>query len=105
VALLRRHGPATYDPSDETASTLDDGDALRQMRKVLASPRADFSRAFTPHSMRHTFASQLLPDVKELHYVRDQLDHESIKLTADTIQLRAATRPESIRTTAWTTRS
>jgi site-specific recombinase XerD len=55
--------------------------------------------------MRHTFASQLLPDVKELHYVRDQLDHESIKLTADTIQLRAATRPESIRTTAWTTRS
>ena len=36
-----------------------------------------------PHSARHTLASQLLAAGKDLQYVRQQLGHESIKLTAD----------------------
>lgn len=39
---------------------------------------------FTPHGFRHTFASQLLAGGRSLHHVREQLGHESIKLTADT---------------------
>jgi len=41
-------------------------------------------RRFTPHCSRHTSASQLLAEGKELQYVREQLGHESSKLTADT---------------------
>ena len=73
-----------YDPSDEAAGTLDGGNVRRQMRKVLAALPADFPKWFTPHSGRHTFASQLLAEGKDLFYVREQLGHESIKLTADT---------------------
>ena len=76
--------PASYAPSDEAAGTLDDGNVRRQMRKVLAALPADFPKWFTPHSGRHTFASQLLAEGKDLFYVREQLGHESIKLTADT---------------------
>ena len=54
------------------------------MRRVLTALPADFPKWFTPHSGRHTFAGQLLAEGKDLFYVREQLGHESIKLTADT---------------------
>src|SRR5262249_19794277 len=76
--------PATYDPRKETAGTHDDCNVRRHMRTVLAMLPADFPRWFAPHSARHTFASQLLSEGKDLQYVRQQLGHESIKLTADT---------------------
>jgi integrase len=76
--------PATHDANDEAAGTLDDGNVRREMRKVLAALPLDFPKSFTPHSGRHTFASQLLAEGKDLQYVRAQLGHESIKLTADT---------------------
>jgi integrase len=87
--------PASYDPSDVTAGTLDDSNVRRVMRAILRRlhegdakagvPECDrFPTHFTPHGFRHTFASQLLEEGKTLHYVRKQLGHESIKLTADT---------------------
>jgi integrase len=36
------------------------------------------------HTLRHTFASQLIQNGESLAYVRDQLGHHSIKLTVDT---------------------
>jgi integrase len=86
---------ATYDPTNDTAGTLDDSNARRVTRSILRRlheadakagiPECDrFPVHFTPHGFRHTFASQLLADGKSLHYVREQLGHESIKLTADT---------------------
>ena len=38
---------------------------------------------FTPHSLRHTFASLLLSDGVSPAYVQRQLGHSSIKLTVD----------------------
>ena len=35
------------------------------------------------HTLRHTFASQLIQNGENLAYVRDQLGHHSIKLTVD----------------------
>jgi integrase len=87
--------PATYESTDETAGTLDDSNVRRVMRAILRRlhkadeevglpERERFPVHFSPHGFRHTFASQLLADGKSLHYVREQLGHESIKLTADT---------------------
>lgn len=36
-----------------------------------------------PHTMRHTFASLLIGQGESLAYVRDQLGHDSIQMTAD----------------------
>jgi integrase len=36
-----------------------------------------------PHAARHTFASRLIEQRESLAYVRDQLGHSSIKITAD----------------------
>jgi integrase len=36
------------------------------------------------HTLRHTYASQLIQNGESLAYVRDQLGHHSIKLTVDT---------------------
>jgi integrase len=45
--------------------------------------RAGLSADLTPHSLRHTFASNLLVRGDSLFYVSRTLGHESIKLTAD----------------------
>ena len=39
---------------------------------------------FSPHSLRHSFASLLLADEVSPAYVQDQLGHASITLTVDT---------------------
>ena len=36
------------------------------------------------HDLRHTFASLLIQQGESLAYIRDQLDHHSIKITVDT---------------------
>jgi len=46
--------------------------------------RAKLPNHFTPHSLRHTFASQLLQQGESPAYVQRQLGHASIKLTVDT---------------------
>jgi integrase len=58
--------------------------ALHEADVVAEKPEDErFPRHFTPHSLRHTFASLLVAEGK-LEYARRQLGHESIKLTCDT---------------------
>ena len=46
--------------------------------------RAKLPLHFSPHSLRHTFASLLLQQGESPVYVQRQLGHASIKLTVDT---------------------
>jgi integrase len=62
------------------------GDAYEQrtvsnlFHRVIRSAKMRHIRV---HDMRHTFASQLLERGVPLHYVKEQLGHSSIKITAD----------------------
>lgn len=58
-----------------------DNRVRRVMARVLR--RAKLPTHFTPHSLRHTYASLLLQRGESLLYVSRQLGHASIKLTAD----------------------
>lgn len=49
----------------------------------LAARRAGLPPHFTPHSLRHTFASQLLATGASLEYVKRMLGHASITLTSN----------------------
>jgi integrase len=59
-------------------------------RPVIARAFASALRAaglpahFTPHGLRHTFASLLLEQGEAVQYVQEQLGHKSITLTVDT---------------------
>lgn len=44
----------------------------------------DLPGRFPPHSLRHTYASLLLPDGVSPAYVQEQLGHASIELTVGT---------------------
>ncbi len=54
-------------------------DAFRRVVK-----RADFPTNFTPHSLRHTYASLLLVAGTDVYYVCRMLGHASIQETVDT---------------------
>lgn len=61
---------------------MDESKVRRAMRKVLIE--AGLPRHFSPHCLRHTYASLMLQQGEALTYVQRQLGHASIKLTADT---------------------
>src|SRR5881397_912977 len=52
------------------------------MRKTLKAARLPLH--FSPHCLRHTFASLLLQQGESPAYVQRQLGHASIQLTVDT---------------------
>jgi integrase-like protein len=52
------------------------------MRRVLKV--AGLPEHFTPHCLRHTYASLMLQQGESLQYVQRQLGHSSITLTVDT---------------------
>jgi integrase len=54
---------------------------------------ANLPKHFTPHCLRHTFASLLLQAGESPQYVKEQLGHASITLTVDTYGKWFATRP------------
>jgi hypothetical protein len=58
------------------------GGARSRLRRVLK--RAKLPEHFSPHCLRHTFASLLLQQGESPVYVQRQLGHASIKLTVDT---------------------
>ena len=65
------------------AGTPVDGSRVRKASaRVLAA--AGLPPHFTPHCLRHTFASLLLQQSESPAYVQRQLGHASIKLTVDT---------------------
>src|SRR5713226_2474520 len=77
---------------------LNKSNARRAFNRLLK--RADLPAHFSPHCLRHTFASVLLQQGESPVYVQRQLGHASIKLTVDTYGnwLPMGTRP---RWTGW----
>ncbi len=61
---------------------LDPHNVRRACRRVLKL--AQLPPHFTPHSLRHTYASILISEGKPIPYVQAQLGHASITLTVDT---------------------
>src|SRR5262245_51219662 len=66
----------------EAATSLRVANIRRAFARTLRG--ADLPGHFTPHSLRHTFASLLLQQGESPVYVQRQLGHSSIKLTVDT---------------------
>ena len=66
----------------ETGTLLDESRVRKVMRKVLKA--AGLPLHFSPHCLRHTFASLLLQQGESPAYVQRQLGHASIQLTVDT---------------------
>ena len=61
---------------------MDESKVRRAMRQVLQ--QAKLPLHFSPHCLRHTYASLMLQQGESLTYVQRQLGHASINLTADT---------------------
>lgn len=61
---------------------MDESKVRRAMRFVLK--QATLPLHFSPHCLRHTYASLMLQQGEALTYVQRQLGHASINLTADT---------------------
>ena len=83
-ARALRHGtpPPIWVFPSETGTPLDPRNVRRAFRRVLKL--AGLPPHFTPHCLRHTFASILLAEGKPIVYVQRQLGHKSITMTVDT---------------------
>jgi len=80
---LRRGSPAPSWVFPSTRGTpLDPANVRKAFARTLK--KAELPAHFTPHSLRHTFASILLAEGKSPAYVQAQLGHASITLTVDT---------------------
>ena len=66
----------------ESGGLLDDANVRRAFRRVLKAAKLPLH--FTPHCLRHTYASLLLQQGESPEYVKRQLGHASIELTVDT---------------------
>jgi len=66
----------------EAGTPLDHNNVAKTFKRVLKA--AGLPLHFTPHGLRHTFASLLLSAQVGPAYVQRQLGHASIKLTVDT---------------------
>jgi len=62
-------------------SPLDESAVRKAMRRVLK--RASLPEHFTPHCLRHTFATLMIQRGVPLAYIKEQLGHSSIKVTVD----------------------
>ncbi len=67
---------------NEAGQPTDDGKVRKVFSRVLKA--AGLPQHFSPHSLRHTFASLLLQQGESPAYVQRQLGHASIKMTVDT---------------------
>jgi integrase len=65
-----------------TGTAYSQRNVLRDFKAVLK--KAKLPTHFSPHSLRHTFASLHLLNGASVYYVQQQLGHASIKLTCDT---------------------
>jgi integrase len=66
----------------DAGTPLDDSNVRKVMARVLK--RAKLPLHFTPHCLRHTYASLMLQQGESPAYVQRQLGHASIQLTVDT---------------------
>ena len=65
----------------ETGTPVDGSKVRKVFRRALR--RAGLPLHFTPHCLRHTFASLMLQQSESPQYVQRQLGHSSITLTVD----------------------
>ena len=80
---LRGDGPdAAVVVLSDAGTPLDDSNVRKVMTRVLK--RAKLPLHFTPHCLRHTYASLMLQQGESPAYVQRQLGHASIQLTVDT---------------------
>jgi len=70
---------------------LDPHNVRRAFRRCVKAAR--LPKHFTPHCLRHTFASLLLQEGESAQYVQEQLGHASITLTVDTYGKWLAKKP------------
>jgi integrase len=88
ACVTKRRGKWVVDWRDGAGSRSTAGTTLdaANVRKAFARAlkKAELPAHFTPHSLRHTFASILLAEGKSPAYVQAQLGHASITLTVDT---------------------
>jgi integrase len=68
--------------ASRVGTPLDHANVEKAFKRVLKA--ADLPMHFTPHCLRHTFASLLLQQGESPAYVQRQLGHASIQLTVDT---------------------
>jgi integrase len=66
----------------EVGTPLDESKVRKVMTRVLK--KANLPLHFTPHCLRHTYASLMLQQGEPVTYVQRQLGHASIQLTVDT---------------------
>lgn len=66
----------------EVGTPLDDSKLRKVMARVLK--KAKLPVHFTPHCLRHTYASLMLQQGAPVTYVQRQLRHASIQFTVDT---------------------
>ncbi len=67
---------------NEASKLLDDGKVRKVMSRILK--KAKLPPHFSPHCLRHTYASLMLQQGESVAYVQRQLGHASIQLTVDT---------------------
>ena len=67
---------------DESSTPINPANVRRAMLRVLKAAR--LPQHFTPHCLRHTYASLLLADGVSPVYVQEQLGHATIELTVST---------------------
>jgi hypothetical protein len=82
VALATGEERAAWAFPSLDGTPLDRANVEKAFKRALK--RAGLPPHFTPHCLRHTFASQLLQDGVSPAYVQEALGHSSIKLTVDT---------------------
>ena len=91
---MRRYKWKTLPPwlfCTRSGAPLDAHNVRKVFRKCVRA--AKLPKHFTPHCLRHTFASLLLQAGESAQYVKEQLGHASITLTVDTYGKWFATRP------------
>jgi len=67
---------------------------FKKLAKLAGLPDADRLRHYTPHKMRHYFATSLLEQGVPIHEVKELLGHSNIATT----QVYAHTRPHHLKT-------
>jgi integrase len=82
---MKRHKWSEMPPwvfCTRAGTPLEPHNVRKVFRKCLRA--AGLPRHFTPHSLRHTFASVLLQEGESVQYVQEQLGHASHTMTVDT---------------------
>ena len=78
LALRKDKQPALF-ISELTGKRVTSGTVQEIFR--IASEKCGFSKCITPHTLRHSFATNLLRNKTNIVYVRDFLGHKSVQTT------------------------